>query len=86
MNEKCTHCGHVINDDTIDCPGCGHRVHEERLASRLATAESALEGWRNQCDRLKADLDEMRCYTCDTCQCGYCDNCPCNEILEGLSI
>jgi len=52
MGSICSQCGHDINDDTRDCPGCGHRVHEERLSSRLAIADEAIEGWRSSGDRI----------------------------------
>ena len=51
MGEKCSKCGNSIHDNTRDCPGCGHRVYEERLENQLAIAESALMGQQELSDR-----------------------------------
>jgi len=59
VGETCSKCGHDINDTTCDCPGCGHRVREERLVARISILESAIEGWRNETDRLTAVIDNL---------------------------
>ena len=46
MGEHCPKCGGNINDLTVDCPGCGFRVKEDRLERKVAMLEGAISGWR----------------------------------------
>jgi hypothetical protein len=59
MSEKCAQCGHDIDGITVDCPNCGHRVREGRLAGRLAIADSAIEGWRSLAASLRDERDVL---------------------------
>lgn len=63
MGDKCNKCGHDINDRTVDCPGCGCRILEARLVSRVAMLADANKGWRatnaqqaKEIERLRAEL------------------------------
>jgi len=54
VGEKCNWCGADVNDDTRDCPKCGHRTTEERLVNRVKMLEEANKGCRTEQMKIKA--------------------------------
>ena len=46
MGEHCQKCGGNICGLTVDCPGCGFRVKEDRLERKVAMLEDAILGWK----------------------------------------
>lgn len=59
MEEKCSRCNGPVNDNTQDCPTCGHGVREERLEAKIAMLEGAICGWRNIVDQLPKTADNI---------------------------
>ena len=59
MPEKCPNCGAEWRGDCVDCPACGFRVKEHRLAFKVGILGKAIEGWRAEVKRLQAEVTRL---------------------------